>query len=47
MSEPRVAHDEPETPPPVLGRWRNFYALLLIELGALVVVFYLLTRWAA
>ncbi len=40
--------DEPvdEEPPPFLSRWTNVYALVCVELGALLVVFYLLTRWA-
>jgi hypothetical protein len=38
---------EPEDPPPVLGRWRNIYLVVLLELGALIVLFHLLTRWAS
>jgi hypothetical protein len=37
----------PEAPPPLLSRWRNLYALLLVELCALVALFYALTRWAS
>lgn len=36
-----------ETPPPLLGRWRNLYVFVLVELGVLVALFHLLTRWAA
>ena len=36
----------PEQPPPVLGTWRNMYWLVTGELAVLVVVFYLLRRWA-
>ena len=36
-----------ETPPPLLGSWRNLYVLVLAELGLLVLIFYVLTRWAA
>jgi hypothetical protein len=39
---------EPDLPPPpLLGSWRNLYLLLVAELGALTLVFYALTRWAA
>lgn len=38
---------EREDAPPFLSRWRNIYALVLVELGVLVVLFYLLTRWAS
>ena len=33
--------------PPLLGHWRTFYVLVLAELGALVLLFYALTRWAS
>lgn len=36
-----------EDPPPLLGSWRNLYALVLGELGLLVLLFYALTRWAS
>jgi hypothetical protein len=39
--------DAPEDPPPVLGTWRAFYGVVLAELGALVLLFYALTRWAS
>ena len=42
-SEPE---DEPE-PPPVLGSWRNVYALILSVLAVLIALFYALTRWAS
>ena len=38
---------DPETPPPLLGSWRNIYLFVLGELGLLVVLFYALTRWAS
>jgi hypothetical protein len=34
--------DQPEP-----GRWRTFYAVVLIELAALIGLFYLLTWWAS
>jgi hypothetical protein len=37
----------PEAPPPLLASWRNLYLLLLVELGVLVLLFHVLTRWAA
>jgi hypothetical protein len=39
--------DAPETPPPFLARWRNVYLLVLAELAALVLAFWLLSRWAS
>ncbi len=33
-----------EGPPPVGGSWRNLYAAVLLNLAALVVLFYLFTR---
>ena len=33
-------------PPPFLGRWRNVYLLVAIELAVLIALFYALTRWA-
>ena len=36
-----------EAPPPVLGTWRNVYALILVVLAVLVALFYALTRWAS
>jgi hypothetical protein len=37
----------PDDPPPVLGTWPTFYGVVLAELGALVLLFYALTRWAS
>ena len=39
--------DEVAAPPPVLGSWRRVYLVVLAELGALVALFYALTRWAS
>jgi hypothetical protein len=36
-----------DTPPPLLGSWRNLYWLLLGELAVLVAGFYALSRWAS
>ena len=33
--------------PPVLGSWRNVYALVLAVLAVLIALFYALTRWAS
>lgn len=38
---------EPESPPPFLSSWRNVHLLVIAELGALVVAFWALTRWAS
>jgi len=40
-------HDEPEAAPPILGSWRNVYALVVVVLVVLIVCFYALTRWAS
>lgn len=39
--------DDREDAPPLLASWRNVYTLVLLELGVLVGLFYLLTRWAS
>jgi hypothetical protein len=39
--------DEPEAAPPILGSWRNVYALVVLVLAALIALFYTLTRWAS
>jgi hypothetical protein len=33
-----------EEPPPFGGRWGNLYAAVLVNLAALVILFYLFTR---
>ncbi len=38
--------DDPEEPPPLLGSWRNVYALIVVVLAVLIALFYALTRWA-
>lgn len=38
--EPRYG----EEPPPVGGSWNNLYAIVLLNLAALAVLFYLFTR---
>ncbi len=39
--------DDEEAPPPVLGKWRNVYIVLAVQLGLLVLGLYVLTRWAS
>ena len=39
--------DESSQPPPLLGSWRNVYALVVVNLAVLIALFYLLTRWAS
>jgi hypothetical protein len=34
---------EPESPPPLLGSWRNLYLLVIGNLAFMVIVFYLFT----
>jgi len=45
----RSVREDPQgiEPPPLLGSWRKLYLLVVVELGALVLVFYALTRWAS
>jgi hypothetical protein len=33
-----------EEPPPVLGRWRNLYALVLLELAIVIALLWFFTR---
>ena len=40
-------HDDLPEPPPILGSWRNVYALILGVLATLIALFYVLTRWAS
>ena len=47
MSARNLSAAAPETPPPLLRSWRRLYALLVAELGILVLLFYALTRWAS
>ena len=39
----RLPYDA-EEPPPVGGSWKNLYAAVLVNLAALVALFYLFTR---
>lgn len=41
---PQTTEDERA---PVLGRWKNIYAVVIAELAVTVVVLYALTRWAS
>ncbi len=43
MRLPSEAHDA--EPPPILGSWRNVYAVVLCWLTFLIGVFYLFTRY--
>ncbi len=36
-----------EPPPPFLGRWRNVYLLVAVELAVLIALFYAFARWAS
>lgn len=38
---------DPVEPPPLLGSWRNVYAVVLVVLAVLIALFYALTRWAS
>ncbi len=37
----------PDAPPPILGRWRNVYVLLVVQLALMIGVFAALTWWAS
>jgi hypothetical protein len=39
--------DDRLEPPPLLGSWRNVYALVVAVLAVLIALFYGLTRWAS
>lgn len=39
--------DRQDEAPPVLGSWRNVYALVVLVLVVLIALFYALTRWAS
>jgi len=41
---PREERGEDE-PPPILGSWTRLYALVLLNLAALILLFALFTRW--
>jgi hypothetical protein len=50
VSDPGAAPpppEDPDAPPPVLGSWRNAYALVIGELLVLIALFALWTRWAS
>ena len=44
MTDETRTHPRTEEPPPVGGSWRVLYAVVLLNLAALVVLFYLFTR---
>ena len=44
MTDETRKHIRTEAPPPFGGSWRALYALVLANLAALVVLFYLFTR---
>ena len=45
MTDETRKHSQAEEPPPVGGSWKNLYAVVLLNLAALVVLFYLFTRY--
>ena len=44
MTDETRNHPQAEEPPPVGGSWRTLDAVVLLNLAALVVLFYLFTR---
>jgi hypothetical protein len=44
MTDETRKHPHAEEPPPVGGSWRTLYAVVLLNLGVLVLLFHLFTR---
>jgi hypothetical protein len=44
-TEPEPMISDEDEPPPVLGSWRNIYALLIGELLAITALLYALRLW--
>jgi hypothetical protein len=44
MTDETRKHSQAEEPPPVGGSWRTLYAVVLVNLAVLVVLFHLFTR---
>jgi len=44
MTDEKRKHSQGEEPPPFGGSWRTLYAVVLLNLLAFVVLFYLFTR---
>jgi len=42
--ESNIIKNKEESPPPFLGRWRNVYGLVLVNLAMMVVLFYIFTK---
>ena len=42
-----AGREEEDEAPPLLGRWKNLYLLLIAELVLLTALFYALARWAS
>ena len=40
----RLAHEPPEEPPPILGRWSRLYTLVLTALAIEIAIFWAITR---
>ena len=47
MTEEKTTRDPADEPPPLLGRWRNVYILVVVELAVLVAAFWAFARWAS
>ena len=45
MTDETPKHSQAAEPPPVGGSWKNLYAVVLLNLAVLVVLFYLFTRY--
>jgi len=44
MTDETHKHSQAEEPPPIGGSWRTLYAVVLVTLALLVVLFHLFTR---
>jgi hypothetical protein len=42
-----MSDQQPPDDPPILGTWRNMYALVIGVLVVEIIVFYALSRWLA
>ena len=44
QTQDQKTHAAPDGPPPVGGSWRVLYSVVLLNLAALILLFYLFTR---
>ena len=44
ITKPEELNEYKESPPPFLGKWRNVYLAVLLNLGFIVLLFYIFTK---